>query len=245
MFSFIAGIPLSEYIRRRRLTAAAFELQKSDAKVLDIALKYGYESPTSFNRAFQSLHGVPPKAARIKGIKLKSFPVMSFHLSIKGDVQMNYRIVEKEEMLLVGIKRNMALVNGDEDFDAISRMWAELSHEQARELMMLSNCAIEGLIGVSTNNDGQTVDYYIASTSDITDTADWHTLHIPATTWGVFESVGALPDALVNIWQRIFSEWFPTSGYECAELPTLEIYSDGDNQEDNYKCELWLPIIKV
>lgn len=245
MFSFIAGIPLSEYIRRRRLTAAAFELQNGDSKVIDIAMKYGYDSPTSFHRAFQTLHGVPPKAARAKGTKLKSYPVISFHLSIKGDVQMNYRIVEKDEMLLVGIKKKMALVDGDEDFNAIFDMWAELAQEKAAEMMSLSNGEIDGLIGISANNNGETVDYYIACTTDETQASGLETLHIPPATWGVFESVGPLPDALINTWKRIFSEWFPASGYECAELPTLELYSDGDSSAEDYRCELWLPLRKV
>lgn len=245
MFSFIAGVPLSEYIRRRRLTAAAFELQSGDHKVIDVALKYGYSSPTSFHRAFQNLHGLPPKAAREKGAKLKSYPVMTFHLSIKGDVQMNYRIVEKQEMLMVGIKKDMALVNGDEDFEAISGMWAELTQEKASEIMALSNGAIQGLIGVSANNNGKTVDYYIVCTTDTLNASGMDKLHIPATTWGVFQSLGPLPEALVNTWKRIFSEWFPTSGYECAALPTLEIYEDGDIHAEDYRCELWLPIVKV
>lgn len=245
MFSFIAGVPLSEYIRRRRLTAAAFDLQSSKDKIIDLALKYGYDSPTSFNRAFQHLHGVSPKAARERGVKLKSYPVMSFHLSIKGDVQMNYKIIEQGEMLLVGIKKNLALLNGDEDFEAISKMWAGLTEEKADEIMALSNGAIQGLIGVSANNDGETVDYYIACTTDASSTSDMDTLLIPATTWGVFESIGPLPEALVNTWKRIFSEWFPSSGYQCAELPTLEIYEDGDNRAEEYRCELWIPIAKI
>ena len=245
MFSYMAGVPLTEYIRRRRLTAAAFELQTGDGKVLDIALKYGYDSPTSFHRAFQNLHGVPPTEARKKGTKLKAYPVISFHISIKGEVQMNYKIVEKDEMLLVGNKKKLALVNGDEDFEAISAVWAGLAPQTAEKLMELCNNEIEGLVGVSANNNGETVEYYIACTTDKQDIPGWDRLQIPATTWAVFESVGALPHALVHIWKRIFTEWFPSSGYQCAELPTLEIYEDGDNSREDYRCELWLPVVKA
>jgi AraC family transcriptional regulator len=92
MFSYIAGIPLSLYIRRRRMTLAALELQDDDTKIIDIALKYGYESPTSFNRAFKSIHGILPSLAKINGVSLKAYHQISFRLSIKGDEQMNYRL---------------------------------------------------------------------------------------------------------------------------------------------------------
>ncbi|MGI6705797.1 MAG: helix-turn-helix transcriptional regulator [Clostridia bacterium] len=92
MFSFITDVSLSEYIRRRRLTLAAFELQHSNMKVVDVAFKYGYDSPEAFTRAFQNLHGVTPSSARDEGVKLKAYPRISFQMSIKGDVEMNYRI---------------------------------------------------------------------------------------------------------------------------------------------------------
>jgi AraC family transcriptional regulator len=109
MFSFIADVPLSEYIRRRRLTLAAFELQMSTVKVIDIAFKYGYESPEAFSRAFKYLHGVMPTSARDKGVALKAYPRMSFHISIKGDVEMNYRIEEKQAFEMFGISTEIML----------------------------------------------------------------------------------------------------------------------------------------
>jgi AraC family transcriptional regulator len=139
MFSFISGIPLSEYIRRRRLTAAAFDLQRDGTKVIDVAMKYGYDSPTSFNRAFQNLHGIPPKEARVKGSLLKSYPVMSFHLSVRGDVQMNYRTEGKGEFNIVGIKERMTMVAGEENFKRITELWANLSGGDAGKIMSLSS----------------------------------------------------------------------------------------------------------
>jgi AraC family transcriptional regulator len=245
MFSFISGIPLSEYIRHRRLTAAAFDLQRDGVKVIDVAMKYGYDSPTSFNRAFQNLHGIPPKEARVKGRQLKSYPVMSFHLSVRGDVQMNYRIEEKGEFTIAGIKERMTMVAGEENFKRITELWANLSGDDAGKIMSLSDGFIEGLIGVSANHDGESFDYYIAATTGGNTETDLPTLCVRAATWAVFESVGALPDAIVGVWRRIFSEWFPNSGYENAELPTLEIYSEGDITADDYKCELWVPIVKA
>lgn len=104
MFSFITDVSLIEYIRRRRLTLAAFEIQNSDAKIIDIALKYGYESPVSFARAFQALHGIAPSLAREDGVILKAYPRMSFQISIKGESEMEYRIETKEAFDIFGIE---------------------------------------------------------------------------------------------------------------------------------------------
>lgn len=246
MFSYVAGLPLSEYIRRRRLSQAAAELQTSGIKVVDAAVKYGYDSPTAFARAFQALHGATPTAARESGAALTAYPVMTFHLSIKGGVQMNYRVVEKGPLAVAGYKKTMPLVDGDEDFAAINAMWAALTEEQAAALLALTNGAMEGLIGVSANNNGTSFDYYIACTTneDVKPPAPLETLTIPATTWGCFEAKGPLPGSIVDTWKRIFTEWFPTSGYESTPLPTIEIYAEGDATREDYTCELWLPLAK-
>ncbi|RBN36947.1 AraC family transcriptional regulator, partial [Priestia megaterium] len=110
MFSFLAGITLSEYIRRRRLTLAAFELKDSNIKVIDVAIKYNYSSPDSFTRAFQNLHGITPSEAKKNGSSLKAFPKMTFQLSIKGGNEMNYRIEEKEAFHIVGIKERVPII---------------------------------------------------------------------------------------------------------------------------------------
>lgn len=245
MFSFISGVTLPEYIRRRRLTQAALELQNSDIKIIDLALKYGYKSPTAFNRAFRSMHGISPTSAKSKGIQLKSYPKMSFLLSVKGDVSMDYRIEEKQGFNVVGIKERMKAVNGNEDFDRITEMWAELNEEQASKISSFSNGKIAGLIGVSANNNGNEYDYYIAATTDISHDKVLDILEIPGTKWAIFDCIGALPNSIVEVWKRIFTEWFPLSGYENADLPCLEVYADGDMSASDYKCELWLPIKKV
>jgi len=103
MFPFLTGISLSEYIRRRRLTSAAIELQTTDVKVIDVALKYGYQSPEAFARAFKNLHGIMPTSAREQGVSLKAYPRISFHISIKGDVEMNYRIEQRGAFEMFGV----------------------------------------------------------------------------------------------------------------------------------------------
>jgi AraC family transcriptional regulator len=122
MFSFISDVPLSEYVRHRRLTLAAFELQNSDVRIIDLALKYSYESPISFTRAFQNLHGVTPTSARDMGVQLKAYPRMSFHISIKGDVEMNYRIEKKEAFSVFGVEGIFSTGNG-ENLKALPEFW--------------------------------------------------------------------------------------------------------------------------
>jgi len=178
------------------------------------------------------------------GARLKTYPVMSFHLSIKGDASMDYKVIEKKEFPVTGVKSTMNLVNDDEDFNGIMQMWSDLTEEKAAHIMSFSNGGIDGLIGVSFNNDGKTFDYFIGCMTDETEASGLATLLIPAATWGIFESVGALPDSIVNTWQRIFAEWFPASGYESIPLPTIEVYSDADSASDDCRCEIWAPITK-
>lgn len=168
MFSFLSGISLSEYIRRRRLTLAAFELKNSSVKVIDIAIKYGYNSPDSFARAFQNLHGIKPSKARLNGHSLKAYPRMTFQLSIKGGSEMNYRIEEKEAFRIVGIKKRVPLIFKGVNPE-IASMWESLDEEAINTLKKLSNVAPVGLISASTNfSEGRTeekgeLDHYIGA----------------------------------------------------------------------------------
>lgn len=133
MFSFLAGISLSEYIRRRRLTLAAFELKDSNVKVIDIAIKYGYNSPDSFARAFQNLHGINPSKARLNGHSLKAYPRMTFQLTIKGGNEMNYRIEEKEAFRIVGIKKRVPIIFKGINPE-IASMWESLDEKAINKL---------------------------------------------------------------------------------------------------------------
>ena len=124
MFTYMAGIPLSEYIRRRRMSLAAADLQRSDAKIVDIALKYGYTSPTAFNLAFQSVHKITPSAAKKAGTSIKSYPPISFKIMIKGVEEMNYRIEEKEAFRIVGISQPMHK-EVEKNFEIVPQMWGK------------------------------------------------------------------------------------------------------------------------
>lgn len=243
MFLFVTDTPLSEYIRRRRLTLAALELRNGNARILDIAVKYGYNSADAFTRAFQNLHGIVPSKARGNGVTLTAYPRVTFTLSIKGAVAMNYRIVEKEGFTVVGIKEFTTLANG-ENLKNIPKMWNKLSREKCLEILALSDMEPKGILGVCADmyNDG--FDYWIAAATTKPCPAGLQSLSVPASTWAIFEATGPMPGAIQETFARIFSEWLPASGYEHAPAPEIEWYSDGDMSSPAYKSAVWIPIVK-
>ncbi len=244
MFSYIAGMPLSEYIRRRRMSAAAFALQQG-AKVIDLALTYGYESPTAFSRAFRSVHGVSPSEARRRGASLKAWPRISFRITIKGDTEMNYRIEERDAFRIVGAKAHFGM-NLEESFAQVPKFWAQTVQSGMAQavgaLPMKEPC---GLLGVSTCMNGRDFDYYIAVATDAPVPEGMAEYTVPAGTWAMFECVGPMPEAIQQLQTRIVSEWLPASGYEYADAPDIEVYPEGNTQSPDYRCEVWLPVRKA
>lgn len=244
MFSYIAGVPLSEYIRRRRMTAAAFELQTSDIKIIDLSLKYGYDSPTSFNRAFQNVHGVSPSVARAEGTSLKAFPRISFTISIKGDVEMEYKIEKKDAFRIVGVKEHLDM-SIEESMARVPLFWQETA--QAGIIPKLCDLMDQpplGVLGVSTCMNGRDFDYYIAVATGKPAPEGTVEYEIPASTWAIFECTGPMPRAIQELQKRIVTEWLPTSGYEYADKPDIEVYTEGDTQSPEYKSQVWLPVVK-
>lgn len=240
MFSFLASVPLSEYIRRRRLTMAAYDLQLDpSAKVIDIAAKYGYESPTAFTRAFQKLHGATPSEARNQGIKLKSFPPITFHISIKGENAMDYKIEEKQAFRIIGKKKNMNMANG-ENLKEIPMFWDEASKSGLVGRLMEFSAQPPVPVGACANFGEENFDYYVGVIGAKEAPSEFDVLEVPASTWAIFECTLI---TIQEVTQRIFAEWFPTSGYEHAMCPEIEYYY-GNDPSGNPKCEVWMPIVK-
>jgi len=247
MFSSLAGISLADYIRRRRLTLAAFELITTDKRVIDIALKYGYSSADAFSRAFQQLHGITPSEAKVNGRSLKAYPRMSFQLTVKGGNEMNYRIVEKEAFRIVGMKKRVPIIFHGINPE-IEAMWKSLNMETINELKKLSNIEPMGLISASTNfSEGRMeekgeLDHYIGVATTKECPNHFTVLEVPAMTWAVFEAIGPFPDMLQNIWGRIYAEWFPSSNYEQVEGPEILWNEHKDITSPTFKSEIWIPV---
>lgn len=244
MFSFIADVSLADYIRRRRLSMAAMELLGTEERVIDVAMKYGYESPVSFARAFAAVHDINPSEVRRKGVKIKAYPRITFEISIKGVKAMNYRIEDKEKFRLVGYKERVGLDNG-ENFRRIPQFWDEINQSGKCDSMMAYNDNKKlGCLGVCANEDKNGFDYYIATGSDREIPAEMSALEVPAATYVIFACVGKLPESQQDVWKRIFTEWFPTSNYDMVDGPQIEWYSDGDTDSDDYLSEIWIPVRK-
>ncbi|MEH7511068.1 AraC family transcriptional regulator [Priestia megaterium] len=249
MFSFLAGITLSEYIRRRRLTLAAFELKDKNVKVIDIAIKYRYNSPDSFTRAFQNLHGISPSEAKKDGRSLKAYPPMTFQLSIKGGDEMNYRIEEKEAFRIVGIKERVPIIFHGVN-PKIAAMWQSLQDETIDTLKKLSNVKPLGLLSASVNfSEGRMeekgeLDHYIGVATTKNYPRNLIKLEVLALTWVVFEAVGPFPDTLQDVWGRIYSEWFPSSNYEQVKGPEILWNEHKDVTSPTFKSEIWIPVSK-
>ncbi len=246
MFHMLTGVTVADYIRRRRLTLAAQELTHSKSKVIEIAYKYGYETPESFSKAFRKLHGLSPSAARRYNQSLKAFPRLSFQIQLKGDEEMNYRIVEKEAFRVVGKGIRTATIDGQNHRD-IPAFWDESNRNGFTE-KLVNDCGSMGLLGVCMEFDKQQEEltYFIcAERSNQAVPSDWEEKEIPASTWAVFQAIGPVPHAIEKIWDRIFSEWFPSTGYEHVDAPEIEAYPpNGDVTAEDHCCEIWIPIVK-
>ena len=249
MFSFLAGISLSEYIRRRRLTLAAIELKNKNLRIIDIAVKYGYISADSFSRAFQNLHGILPSEARKEDAQIKAYPKMTFQLSIKGGNEMNYKIVEKQSFKIVGFKKRVSMVFKGINPE-IADMTSLLTSEIIKQLKSISNVEPLGIISASTNFSEERMegkgelDHYIGVASNSDDTASFNVLNVNSGTWAVFEAIGPFPETLQDVWGRIYSEWFPSSGYETVIGPEILWNENPDTGNPKYKSQIWIPVRK-
>ncbi|RKD71315.1 AraC family transcriptional regulator [Sinobaca qinghaiensis] len=249
MFSFLAGVSISEYVRRRRLTLAAFELNQNEIRIVDAAVKYGYHSPDAFTRAFQQLHGLAPSEARQNSQQLKAYPPMTFQLSIKGGESMNYRMEEKQGFYIAGIHKRVSIVFEGENPE-IAEMWKSLTKEKIQELQAISSTDPKGLIQASTNfSEGRMreeggLDHYIGAAVSEKPDGSYDTLSVPPLTWAVFEVSGPFPETLQETWGRIYSEWFPSSVYEQAEGPEILWNENEHFDSDTFKSEIWIPVRK-
>ncbi len=243
MFPFITGVTLSEYIRRRRLTLAAFELQTTNTKVIDLAIKYGYESPEAFTRAFKDIHGVAPISARYIGVSLKAYPRMTFQISIKGDIEMNYRIEQRESFEMFGVYTEIS-TDQAKAFEQVPQFYRKCDEDGVPD-------DINRLLGRFKDNHTIAALYDFSETSfkymlcnflpkGLSIPSKFTTLTVQPLTWAIFSSSDC---DMQKLWVRIWSEWFPTSDYEQVVGPQFEMYY-GLARHENVFGEIWIPVKK-
>lgn len=235
IFGAVCGLPLSEYIRKRRLTLAGEELSLGKVKVIDAALRCGYDSPDSFARAFTRFHGIPPSAAKEKGARLNAFAPLKIRITLEGGTMLEYKIVEKPAFTVMGVSR---MFTNAASYQEIPKFW--------QEHMARADKPVCGAYGICLDSSGTRFEYLIADNyvpwKDVP--SDCVTRTIPASTWAVFPCRGALPDALQSVNTRIWKEWLPACrDYQLAGRYNVEMYAPpAANPDENY-CEIWVPVV--
>ncbi|MGW7068509.1 AraC family transcriptional regulator [Streptomyces sp. NPDC054855] len=245
LFSALAGMPLSEYIRRRRLTVAGAEVLDGERTLLEVAVRYGYSSGEAFARAFRGMHGVGPGEARRGGATLRSQPRMSFRLIVEGNSSMRYKVVDKDEFRVVGRKARVPLVHEGVNPD-IAAFIRGLGRETLQRIESLSDQEPEGIISVSDKLDesraeGTELDYWHGVVSSAAVPEDMDALAVPAGSWAVFESSGPFPQTLQYMWRDVFTQWFPSNPYQSRPGPEIlrtRLSDDGTDAD----AELWIPV---
>ena len=214
-----------------------------------MALKYGYESPESFARAFQRFHGVTPSEARRDGSRLRSFAPLTVQITLKGGTYMDYRIVEKPPFTLLERVERHSIV-ADENLNTIPDFWTRAKADGTIEKLLELAADRTYLFGVCYGNeptDSKTFDYAIAAACDpaLAAPEGLRVREMPARTWAVFPCRGAMPGAVQQLWHRIITEFFPGSAWEPTYELDIEAYPDGDMESPDYTCEIWVPVKKA
>lgn len=237
-FSLLTGMTVGEYIRNRRLSLAGQELLASDEKVIDAALKYGYETPESFTKAFTRFHGVTPTQAKQEGSELKSFNRLLIKIKLEGGTVMDYRIITKSAFQILAMTRTF---QSEKSFSDLPQFWTEYFTKGYAQ-------TVEGTFGVCRQESLDSVDFQYSIGCEYSQgmciPEGFGVIPIPASTWAVFKSVGPMPDAIQDVWKRIYSEWLPQAEYDRIQQYDLEKYTSGNNQAKDYISEVWIPIKK-
>ncbi|MDE7299153.1 MAG: AraC family transcriptional regulator [Lachnospiraceae bacterium] len=254
-FSFIAGMTANEYIRKRRLTLAAQELQTTDISVIDAAYKYGYESPESFSKAFSRFHGSTPRQAKQKGTKLHLFNPLVIKIILEGGSIMDYRIEHRERQQFIALVRAFSneLINDDNDH-SIPDFWAECYEKNLIEPMKLLRAEgkrdLYGLCSPVKDNETH-FNYGIGVLmNEDTDSTKLEQLtnngysiwEAKPADYAVFKCFGPDGDCLAETWSKFFKEFIPQTGYTQTDDTDYEIYFE--NGESGLFCELWVPVKK-
>lgn len=248
VFGILCGYSLGDYIRMRRLSLAGEELAGGGARVIDVALKYGYDTPESFSRAFTRFHGIAPSEAK-RGGRVKSFTPLSVKLTLTGGSKMEYRIEKRDAFQVVCRRKRVAKPQAANATADITAMWQACGADGTMEKLlacMPEKPVMKGLLGIcfSAELDGAQFPYGIGVEYDGRKiSGDLEVVTIPANTYAVFTSRGKMPEAFIETYHRIVTEFFPQSAqYEYAENVEFEVYSSADISDPNYRCEIWITV---
>jgi len=237
-FASLTCMSISEYVRARRLSLAAQELLSSDAKVIDLALKYGYDTPESFTKAFSRFHGVTPTSARRMSTLLRCQNPLAISLKMEGAVMMNYKIEQMDAFTVIGVEK---LFHMDTSMQEIPKFWGEFDAKGLGQKII-------PMFGICFDSDADgNFPYMIAEVLQPGKKAEqgFVTRELPAHTWARFACVGAMPGAIQSVTKQIYSEWLPTNGlYEIAQNLEIEMYTEGDITSADYYSEIWIPVAK-
>ncbi|WP_446041772.1 AraC family transcriptional regulator [Streptomyces sp. SID1121] len=245
MFSALAGMPLSEYVRRRRLTVAGAEVLGGRDSLLEIAVRYGYGSGEAFARAFRAVHGVGPGEARRTGAALVSQPRLTFRLTVEGSSSMRYRVVDRPDFTVVGLKARVPLVHVGPN-QAIIDFVRGIDPGVRESLEKLSDQEPQGTVAVCDDLDpsraeGTELDYYHGVITSAAAPEGTTALAVPAGTWAVFTASGPVPEAIQQLWRDVYAEWFPSNPYRTRPGPEIlrtRLSPDGTEAD----ADLWLPV---
>ncbi len=235
-FSLFTGLTVGEYIRNRRLSLAAQELLLSKVKVIDIALKYGYETPEGFSKAFTRFHGITPNEVKKQGAILKSFNRLILKVVMEGGNSMDYRIEKKDAFQVVAKAR---IFNEITSKTEVPSFWDDYFNEKLNEKV----CGMMGICAQAKVNAKEWKYGIGCERQYVKEIPEgFEIFEIPAYTWAIFTCIGPMPDAIQNQWKRVYSEWLPASNYELISDYDIEFYTEGNTDSDDYVSEIWIPV---
>lgn len=242
VFSYMNGISFAEYIRSRKLTLAGYDLKSTDLKVIDISYKYGYDSPTSFAKAFQYFHGVSPREARNRDVVLKVVPKMQ----IADHHEYSWKLEEKGSFRLVG-KSVMVSCENNLHYKKIPEFWSECQRNGIfAKLVTMDTASPKGIFGLFSAYEEQTnqIEYSIMTISDQELPQGFTEIHIPNAVWAIFDCYGPVPQAIQKGWKYLNEEWLIKYPFRHAPCPEIEWYSNGNVYDSNYLSQIWIPVIE-
>ncbi len=242
VFSYMNGISFAEYIRSRKLTLAGYDLKSTDLKVIDISYKYGYDSPTSFTKAFQLFHGVSPREARNRDVVLQVVPKMQ----VSERREYSWKLEQKEGFRLVG-KRIIVSCEDNLHFRKIPEFWNECQRDGTfAKLISMDTAVPKGIFGLFGAYEEQSseMEYSIMARSDQELPQGFTEVNIPGATWAIFDCRGSVPQAIQKGWQYLNEEWLVKYPFQHAQCPEIEWYSNGNAYDSDYLSQIWIPVIE-